>query len=136
MINVGFVGSREYNNPGRIRAVILKFIEQYGKDGFTVVSGGCPTGADYHAKVIANELGVKYLEYAPAHFQYQPYMVGSPEDYGKSYSASNYHIRNRKIAENCKVVMAFVMKCKSRRGTDSTLRFCEECKTEYVLFED
>ncbi len=136
MINVGFVGSRSYTNRGRILEIMTKFIGYYGPEGFRVVSGGCPDGADAIAKEVALSLGLEYLEYAPAHFQYKSYMAGSPEDYGKSFSNSNYHARNRKIAENCRVVLAFVVKGQSRRGTDSTLRACEDCKTESIVYED
>lgn len=136
MTNIGFVGSRAYTNRAKIREVMLACVEEYGKEGFTVVSGGCPDGADALAKAVAIELGLKYREYAPAHFKYQPHMVGEPSDYGKIYSASNYHIRNEKIAKNCKIVLAFVVKGKSRRGTDSTLRFCDQYKTQTVVYED
>ncbi len=138
MINIGFVGSRAYTNRTKMREVMLACVEKYGKENLTIISGGCPDGADAIAKDLAmNELGLTYREYAPAHFKYNSaYMLGLSTDYNHPYSAANYHNRNEKIAKNCIIVLAFVVKGQSRRGTDSTLRYCDQYDTPTVVYED
>ena len=61
-MKVAIVGSRRWQNKGKIKDFIFKLKEQYG-DELTIVSGGCKDGADIIAKKVALEFDINYVEF-------------------------------------------------------------------------
>jgi hypothetical protein len=119
MHKLAIVGSRAYTNKSKMMAIIENYRNEY--PGFTIVSGGCPKGADFLAKEIAMELGINYQEFPPAHARYNEYCVLEPHNYGKSYDVNNFFDRNTKIAEHCDHLIAFVVKDVVANGTMDTV---------------
>lgn len=134
MIKLAIVGSRAYTNEERIKKVILKYVARY-KD-VVIISGGCPNGADYLAKKIALELGLKYIEFPPQHSKHNQYCINSPECYNKIYHVSNYFTRNAQIAEYCEHLLAFVVKGVKSNGTMDTFTKAKNLGKIVVKIED
>jgi hypothetical protein len=119
-MKVAFVGSRSYTNVPRIRAVMGKYIERYGKENLTIVSGGCPDGADFFARKVALEMGLIYKEFPPAHQKHNVYCILGPECYNRPYQVRYFFERNTKIAEYCEQLIAFVLTDVKASGTMDT----------------
>ena len=134
MLKLAIVGSRQYTNQNRIKAIVEKYINQYGD--LTIISGGCPQGADLFGKQIALELGLPYKEYAPIHAKYNQYCVLKPENYNKSYNVGNFFQRNSEIAKNCDHLLAFVVKGLKCSGTMDTYTKAKNLNKQVFMFED
>lgn len=132
---VGIVGSREYKNEKRVRAVIGKYIEKYGVN-LIIVSGGCPDGADALAKKLALEMSVEYKEFPPAHFGHNAYCVLPAEHYNRRYYVENYFKRNTQIAEYCEHLIAFRIENVKASGTMDTVRKARSLKRQVLVLED
>jgi YspA, cpYpsA-related SLOG family len=133
-MKLGVVGSRAYSNFGRIKKVIEKYKEQF--EDLTIVSGGCPDGADSLAKIVAEELGLKYVEFPPKHRPHNSNCVLPKDEYDKPYHVSNYFERNGKIAEYCDHLVAFVVKDVRCNGTRDTTSKAEKLGKVVTVFED
>ncbi len=133
-MKLAIVGSRSYTNRNRIRDIVERYLRQYGE--VTVISGGCPKGADFLGKQIALELGLNYQEYAPAHAKYNQYCVLPPESYNKPYNVGNFFQRNSQVAENCDHLIAFVIKDVRCNGTMDTVGKAYKLKKHVFVFED
>lgn len=119
-----------------MRQVIEKYITQYGADNLTIVSGGCPKGADFLGKKIALELGLRYEEHAPAHARYNQYCVLPPDSYNKPYNVGNFFQRNAEVAKSCDHLAAFVIKGVRCNGTMDTYGKAQKLNKQVFLFED
>lgn len=95
-------GDRNYTAAWRIRQVLLN------PDITTVIEGGCPTGADYLAHLIANELGIKVEEY--------------PADW-RRYGKAAGPIRNKRMLDESKpdLVYAFHNNISKSKGTKNMM---------------
>ena len=120
-MKVAIVGSREYTNKRRIQEFIHKLKERWGND-LEIVSGGQKDGADGYAKKYSLEFDIKYSEFPPAHYTYNQHCVLESYKYGRPYAAWHYHDRNKKIVEYSDVVVAFIPKNITSKGTESTLK--------------
>ena len=100
-MKLAVVGSRGYTNQSRMRQVFEKYIAQYGADNLTIVSGGCPKGADFLGKQIALEIGLLYEEHAPAHAKHNQHCVLPQDSYNKAYNVGNFFQRNTEVAKSC-----------------------------------
>jgi len=113
-LKVGIVGSREYPNEDQVKLLVSLL-----PDDAEVVSGGQSLGVDGWAKKYALQYGLKYTEFAPAHY------------HGAPYDVNNYFIRNRQIAEYCDVVFVFMYN--HSKGAASIINYCEELRTPDVI---
>ncbi len=104
MTTIGIVGSRRRNSDRDYRVVRAALLKVF-KSGDTLVSGGCPKGADRFAEEIAEELGVKILIHYP--------------DWSKGRFAGLD--RNTFIARDADVLIACVATDR-RGGTEDTIR--------------
>ena len=131
-MKVAIVGSRKYTNKRRIQEFIYKLREKYGEE-LEIVSGGQKQGADGYAKKYALEFDVKYSEFPPAHYQYNQHCVLESFKYGKPYAVWHYHTRNKEIAEYVDVMIAFIPKGISSKGTNSALKEADKKEKKYVI---
>lgn len=81
-----------------------------------IISGGA-CGVDSFAKIYATENGIHYKEFLPN--KEEPF----PE---------RYFNRNKKIAEECDILIAFD-KVAGRSGTKNTIRYAKELNKEVIL---
>ena len=131
-MKVAIVGSRQYTIKRRIQEFIFKLKEKYG-DELEIVSGGQKEGADGYAKKYALEFDTKYVEFPPAHYQYNQHCVLESYNYGKPYAVWHYHNRNKEIVNLSDVITAFIPKGITSKGTNSTLKEAEKVNKKTVI---
>ena len=131
-MKIGIVGSRQYTNRIKIKDFIFKLKEKYGEN-IEIVSGGCKNGADKFAKKFALEFEMKYIEFPPAHDQYNMYCIKEAFRYGKSYHVSNFFKRNKEIAEYSDKIIAFIPEGVVSNGTMSTVKHAEKMKKSVLI---
>ena len=131
-MKIAIVGSRRYENKKKIKDYIFKLKQEHGTDTI-IVSGGCKDGADRYAKKYALELGLQYEEYPPFHEVHNLYCVLPETLYGKSYKVSNYFARNKQIAKNSDMVVAFIPENIQSNGTDSTLKYAKKFNKKTLI---
>ena len=134
MKKVGIVGSRKYTNKLKIKEFIYKLKEKF-KDNVEIVSGGCKYGADKYAKKYALEFDMKYIEFPPAHFQYNQHCILEQENYGKRYAVWNYFDRNKQIAEYSDYLVAFIPDGVKSKGTMNTVGHAETLNKKVVILD-
>lgn len=132
MINIGIVGSRKYSNYSNVEEVVDKCIEKYGAENICIISGGA-VGADAFAKMAAFHRNLKYIEYNPAHEQWNPNSGKPKEFYGKPYNVSNYFERNSFIAEDCTILFAFIPEGHQSNGTMDTVNKVKKLNKPYFI---
>jgi len=131
---VGIIGSREWTGKGCIE----RFVELLGGD-IVVISGGQVLGVDGWVREAACNSGIKYHEYPPEHARPNGHtckrcpISGNRIRYNQKFDARHYHDRNRRIAKECDIVVAFWSGDHSR-GRSSTIEACQEFDTPYVIF--
>ena len=131
-IRVGIVGSRKYTNKKKVKDLIFELKQKPDTD-VEIVSGGQRDGADGFAKKFALQFDTKYSEFPPAHYQYNQHCVLESYNYGKPYAVWHYHTRNKEIAEYSDVVIAFIPKGITSKGTNSTLKEAEKVNKKTVI---
>jgi len=131
-MKVAIVGSRKYENKRRVQEFIYKLKEKWG-DELEIVSGGQKDGADGYAKKYALEFDLKYSEFPPAHYQYNQHCVLESYKYGKPYAVWHYHSRNKDLIEYSDVVVAFIPKGITSKGTNSALNEAVKNEKKYVI---
>ena len=124
-LQVGIVGSREYENRKKIKEFIFKLKNEKGT-GTVIVSGGAKKGADFYAKKYALELGLQYEEYPPAHQPHNLYCRLHERNYGKPYSVKNFFARNKQIAIHSEYVVAFIPRGVKSNGSMSTIDYAKK----------
>ena len=132
IMRVAIVGSRQYANKRRIQEFIYKLKEKYG-DELEIVSGGQKQGADGYAKKYALEFDIKYVEFPPAHYQYNQHCILESYNYSKPYAVWHYHNRNKEIAEYTNVMVAFIPENHISKGTESALKEVQKKDKKYVI---
>ena len=126
-IKIGIVGSRKYTDKKKIKDLIFEIKEKYG-DEVEIVSGGQKDGADGFAKKFALELGMKYVEFPPAHYSWNMHCKLPATKYNKPYYVTNYFKRNKQIAENSDIVVAFIPNGIESKGTMNTIEYAKKFK--------
>lgn len=121
MITIGIVGSRKWTNKNKVSEAVDLCIEKYGKENIQVVSGAA-IGADTHGREVALEKGLPYVEYNPAHTEWNLYSGKPKEFYGKEYKVGHFFERNTFIAEDSDILFAFIPPNQESRGTMDTVR--------------
>jgi hypothetical protein len=128
---IAIIGSRKYTNEIKIKDLIFKLQQKYGAE-LEIVSGGQPLGADGFAKKYALFFNVRYVEFPPAHFEYNQWCGKEPFFYSKKYHVSNYFKRNKEIAEYADIVYAFIPAGLVSKGTESTIKFAMKANKKVV----
>jgi predicted Rossmann-fold nucleotide-binding protein len=134
----GLVGSRDFEDYKKVSHVVKKLKFKVGK--LCVVSGGCNSGADKHAKQAALNNGIPYQEFTPEFREPNIHTVQDESEFGKDYSPGLFHKRNRQLAEYCDVVIAFIPEeyvgdPSKSTGTRSTLEYAEEAGTPTMILK-
>ena len=133
-MKVGIVGSREYENRRKIKDFIFKLKQEFGED-VTIVSGGCPYGADRYAKKYALELGLQYEEYPPFHRQHNLYCVLPESVYGKPYNVKYFFVRNKQIAKASDYVVSFIPNGVESNGSMDTIKQAEKLGKKTIIID-
>ena len=126
-IRVGIVGSRKYTNKKKIKDLIFEL--KHKPDTIVeIVSGGQRDGADGYAKKFALEFDMDYVEFPPAHYNWNMHCKLPATKYNKPYYVTNYFKRNKQIAEYSDIIVAFIPKGVNSRGTMNTIHHAEKLK--------
>ena len=104
-MKVAIIGSRKYENKRRVQEFVYKLKEKWG-DSLEIVSGGQKEGADGYAKSF---------------------------NYGKPYAVWHYHSRNKSLIEYSDVVVAFIPKGISSKGTEHALKQAKKNQKKFVV---
>ena len=131
-MKVAIIGSRKYENRRRIQEFVHK-LKQKWEDKLEIVSGGQKDGADRYAKKYALEFDINYSEFPPKHYQYNQHCVLESYNYGKPYAVWHYHSRNKDLIEYSDVVVAFIPKGITSKGTNSALKEAKKKEKKYVI---
>ena len=131
-MKVAIIGSRQYTNKRRIQEFVYKLKQRWGEK-LEIVSGGQKDGADGYAKKYALEFDLKYSEFPPAHYQYNQHCVLESYNYGKPYAVWHYHNRNKSLIGYSDVVVAFIPKNLTSKGTESALKEAKKNDKKYVI---
>ena len=126
-IKIGIVGSRKYTNKKKIKDLIYELKQKPDTD-VEIVSGGQKDGADGYAKKFALELGMDYVEFPPAHYNWNMHCKLSATKYNKPYYVTNYFKRNKQIAEYSDIIVAFIPDGVESKGTMNTISHAERLK--------
>ena len=126
-IRVGIVGSRKYTNKKKIKDLIFELKQKPDTD-VEIVSGGQRDGADGYAKKFALELDMKYVEFPPAHYNWNMHCKLAPTKYNKPYYVTNYFKRNKQIAEYSDIIVAFIPDGVESKGTMNTIEHAKKQK--------
>ena len=134
-MKIGIVGSREYQNATKIRKFIFELKKKFGEE-LEIVSGGQPKGADGFAKKHALEFNVKYVEFPPAHYNWNQHCIKEAHNYGKEYRVYYFNQRNTEIAEYSDKIVAFIPRgwtIEKSRGTHDTVKKAEKLGKKVVV---
>jgi predicted Rossmann fold nucleotide-binding protein DprA/Smf involved in DNA uptake len=131
-MKVAIVGSRKYENTNKIKDTLMNLKKKFG-DELIVVSGGAQDGADKYARKYALEFGIHYREFNPAHTPRNLYSAMSNEYYGKQYHVSQFFHRNRLLAKDCDVMIAFVPKGIKSTGTENAVKEAKKLGKNVII---
>ena len=134
MKKVGIVGARKYTNKRKIKEFVYKLKEQFGEN-VEIVSGGQPKGADGYAKKFALEFDMNYVEFPPAHYQYNQHCILDRDNYGKRYHVVNFFDRNKQIAEYSDYIVAFIPEGYNSNGTLDTIGHAKKLNKKVVILD-
>ena len=126
-IRVGIVGSRKYTNKKKVKDLIFELKQKPDTD-VEIVSGGQRDGADGYAKKFALELDMNYVEFPPAHYNWNMHCKLTATQYNKPYYVTNYFKRNKQIAEYSDIIVAFIPEGVESRGTMNTIEHAKKQK--------
>ena len=126
-IKIGIVGSRKYTNKKKIKDLLYE-IKQKTHTEVEIVSGGQRDGADGYARKFALELGMDYVEFPPAHYNWNMHCKLPATKYNKPYYVTNYFKRNKQIAEYSDIIVAFIPVGVESKGTMNTVSHAERLK--------
>lgn len=123
-MKLGIVGSRRRNKPKDWQQVVTTIDlarAKYGDD-LVVVSGGCKKGADHFAACYCRTERIKLIEHLPD-------LSGAK---GYNQIVQRYYARNRKIADGCDILVAFVANDR-KGGTENTIKWAKSFGKDIVL---
>jgi predicted Rossmann-fold nucleotide-binding protein len=133
-MRIAIVGSRTYENKRKIKEMIYKLKQTFG-EVLEIVSGGSQNGADKYAKKFALELGIKYIEFNPAHTTKNLYSALPESYYSKPYHVSQLFHRNELVAKYCDKMIAFRSEGKSS-GTDHAINMAVKHNKPVVIINE
>ena len=131
-MKVAIVGSRQYENTRKIKDTLSDLKRKFG-DELIIVSGGAQNGADRYAKKYALEFGIRYREFNPAHTPRNLYSAMSDDYYSKQYHASQFFHRNRLIAKDCDVMIAFIPRGIESKGSEHVVKEAKKLGKKVVV---
>lgn len=134
-MRVAIIGSRTYENKLKIKEMIFKLKNMFG-DELEIVSGGAKDGADRYAKKYALELGVKYIEFNPAHTVRNLYSGCSEDYYSKPYHTSQFFHRNELIARYCDKMIAFINTQTQSNGSKHAINMAHKYNKPVVIVSE
>jgi len=114
---VGIVGSRKFANRELVESFVRLCGAMYGADTH-IVSGGC-VGVDTWAADAAESLGLHVVEFLP-----------------KTKTREGYFARNKQIADNCDLLVAFIPKGQERSGAWNTCNWRRKAGLTYFVFDE
>jgi len=91
-------------------------------ESLVVISGGCKQGADNFAASSCDLMGVNLIEHFPR--------LSGVRNYGEA--VQRYYARNRKIAEDCDILVALVANDR-KGGTENTIKYAMQLGKEIVI---
>lgn len=132
---VGIVGSRDWNNRGKVNEVIKSLMKK--REGLCIVSGGAD-GADQIAKQLALHHGIPYKEFTPQHEEANKWTVQEGREFDKNYDPYHYFKRNAEIAKYVDLVIAFIPKKyvgdpQKAKGTKDTIEKAKDREDTKVM---
>lgn len=134
-MKIAIIGSRCYENKNKIKQMIYKLKQEFG-DNLEIVSGGADAGADRYAKKYALELGVKYVEFNPAHTVKNLYSAMPDSYYSKPYNVSQFFHRNELIAKYCDKMIAFIDSNSKTKGSDHAINMAKKHKKDSIIISE
>ena len=124
MKKIGIIGCRARDSDHDLIVCIDRFFEIY-EEGDVIVSGGCPKGGDYFAKLIHLAWGIPMITHEAKWRE------------GGVYNRGAGFARNGLIARDSDVVLALVTVDRSRcKGTMDTVRKTERLGKTTMLDEN
>ena len=133
-MRIAIIGSRTYENKRKIKEMIYKLKQTFGEE-LEIVSGGSQNGADKYARKYSLEMGIKYVEFNPAHTSKNLYSALPESYYSKPYHVSQLFHRNELIAKYCDKMIAFRSEGKSS-GTDHAINMAVKHKKPVVVINE
>ena len=133
-MRIAIIGSRTYENKRKIKEMIYKLKQTFGEE-LEIVSGGSQNGADKYARKYSLELGIKYVEFNPAHTSKNLYSALPESYYGKTYHVSQLFHRNELVAKYCDKMIAFRSEGKSS-GTDHAINMAIKHNKPVVIVNE
>lgn len=109
-------GSRNYTDVLKIRKILNEHFKNAGK--FILISGACPTGADYIAEVWAKDNNIE-VERFPANW--------------KLHGKRAAYIRNQEMV-NSGVIICLAFPLGESRGTNMTIMLAEKAGIPTIVF--
>ena len=131
-MKIAIIGSRTYENSRKVKTLLSDLKRRFGNE-LTVISGGCPDGADKYVKKFSIEFEIDYKEYNLAHTPKNLYSAMSEEYYGKPYHVSQFHHRNLLIARTCDVMIALIPDGVKADGSESAIKSAKRFKKKVVI---
>lgn len=131
-MKIAIIGSRTYENARKVKTLLSDLKRRFGNE-LTVISGGCPDGADKYVKKFSIEFEIDYKEYNPAHTPKNLYSAMSEHYYGKPYHVSQFHHRNNLIAKNCDMMIALIPEGESAKGSESAIQSAQKHNKKVVI---
>lgn len=92
--------------------IVFECIKSFGFENFEIVSGGCPTGADFFAEEAAKYFGCSITVHYPQQL---------PKAVSYSETVERFYARNRKVARDCDQLVALVND-ERKGGTEYTIK--------------
>lgn len=133
-MRIAIIGSRTYENKRKIKEMIYKLKQTFGEE-LEIVSGGSQNGADKYARKYSLEMGIKYVEFNPAHTSKNLYSALPESYYSKPYHVSQLFHRNELVAKYCDKMIAFRSEGKSS-GTDHAINMAVKHKKPVVVINE
>ena len=133
-MRIAIIGSRTYENKRKIKEMMYKLKQTFGDD-LEIVSGGSQNGTDKYARKFALEMGIKYVEFNPAHTSKNLYSALPESYYSKPYHVSQLFHRNELIAKYCDKMIAFRSEGKSS-GTDHAINMAVKHNKPVVIINE
>jgi predicted Rossmann-fold nucleotide-binding protein len=133
-MRIAIIGSRTYENKRKIKEMMYKLKQTFGDD-LEIVSGGSQNGTDKYARKFSLEMGIKYVEFNPAHTSKNLYSALPESYYSKPYHVSQLFHRNELIAKYCDKMIAFRSEGKSS-GTDHAINMAVKHNKPVVIINE
>jgi len=125
-LKLGVVGSRRRNSL-RDKRILKEFLKKarIKFPTLTLVSGGCPKGADHFAEELSEELNIPIIIHYPDRSKL-------PENPDRHHFAIINYARNTLIAEDCEVLVALVADDR-KGGTEDTIKKATKLGKKVIL---